>query len=182
MFSFLDSSSHWQRLKPFFSVTIFRFFLSWFAIAPVFVKISERLPDPLIFVMGEVRVSIPLTLPFNWWILWFAAFFYLVAIALFVSFCPTFIKRYGSFADFAAEGHSPRYIAHKIEDALAVKNKRSKLIGRLKTKGYLEETAQHPSKVDTALIEAEGTSVYVKIDQDYWKLAFSDDKCRCTAV
>jgi hypothetical protein len=127
---------HWQRLQPFFKITFFRFFLSWFAIAPIFVKIVEKLPQPITVPHTPQPIVIHLGMPFNWWILWFGALAYLTAMAIYYVACPGFIKQYPSFADFRAEENSPRYLAHKMKEAYATSPDKEKLVERLLTKGY----------------------------------------------
>lgn len=169
------SAIHWQKLSPYFKLAYFRFFLSWFALAPVVVKILENFPNPLpITILGKTHL-VEISMPFNWTILWFGSLFYLSALVLYTLFCPSFIKQFPNFSAFKAEEHSPRYLAHKIEEAFKQKGSRERFISRLRTKGYVE--GELPEKYDTlgvASVESEGTVYRFNQNNDYYKISISE--------
>lgn len=170
------SGIHWQKLSPYFKLAYFRFFLSWFALAPVVVKLLEKIPNPLpITILGQTHF-IEVSMPFNWTILWFGSLFYLTAFVLYTLCCPAFIKQFPAFAAFKAEEHSPRYLVHKIEDAFKQNNRREQFIERLSTKGYIEKAL--PQRYDTlnvASVESEGTVYRFGNRDEYFQILVKED-------
>lgn len=135
---FRNETSHWQFLNVFFKPSVTRFFISWFALAPTFVKAVRDLPDPLIVTLGHHTYQIPLDLPFRWEVLWWASLIYAVAFVLHLIFCPGFIKRYPNFNAFMDRGHSPRWLVWEVFRAwqkISVPA-RKKLFDRLCDKAY----------------------------------------------
>lgn len=170
------SAIHWQKLGPYFKLAYFRFFLSWFALAPVAVKLLEGIPNPLpITILNHTHI-VEVTMPFNWTILWFGSLFYLAAFVIYTLRCPAFIKQFPAFAAFKAEEHSPRYLVHKIEEAFRQKNRREQFIKRMSTKGYVEKSL--PQRYDTlniASVEAEGTVYRFQYQGEYYHILIKED-------
>jgi hypothetical protein len=145
---FLNETSHWQFLNAHFKPSLTRFFLSWFALAPVFVKTVEGLPDSFVFSALDNNFSLSLTLPFSWKMLWWASFFYAVAFVLYALWCPGFIKRYPSYSAYTDRGHSPRWLVWEVFRAWSSLSceGRKKIFERLVAKDYakVEETLLLP--------------------------------------
>lgn len=101
------TDSHWQHLKPKFNPIVTRVFVGWFALAPVAIKAFETMPERICLPSGG---SIALALPFTWWVLWWASFFYGAAFLIYTSSCPRFIKNYPDYTSYENIGHSPRWL------------------------------------------------------------------------
>ena len=135
---FRNETSHWQFLNLFFKPTVTRFFVSWFALAPVFVRVVEKLPDPLVIPTSSTFVSISLGLPFSWELLWWASLIYAIAFVMDLIICPGFVKRYPDYNTYTDRGHSPRWLVwevYRASKSISV-SAREKLFDRLISKKY----------------------------------------------
>lgn len=131
---------HWQFMRPFFSLTVAKLFITWFAVVPVAAHLLSKAPDTLKFPqscdwtieLGPISrsddspspalqnwahaqshcsfVEFPIALPFNWQILWFASFLFFIAFAIYWIACPGFIKRYPDYTTYLSTGHAVRWI------------------------------------------------------------------------
>jgi hypothetical protein len=138
----------WQWYRSFFNITIFRYFTLVFAIFPILIKTLGQIPKELTLTINLKTFIINLELPFNWYCLWFSAFFYVIAYALYLIFCPSFIKKYPSYSEYKAHLHSPRWIAWEMKEIVKDENEKEKLYDRLKTKSYLTELNSNNIKVN----------------------------------
>jgi hypothetical protein len=120
---------HWQFFKDFFKIGFLRYLLFWFAVVPIFVKLFSGLPEHLKIPGTEHFLTF--SLPFTWWFLWLASLSYFVAFVLFQAFCPQFIKRYPSYTEYKAHGHSPRWVIWEFYYAVEGPGRPTSLIGRL---------------------------------------------------
>jgi hypothetical protein len=71
--------------------------LIWLLVFPFLTRIVDSL---------EPRIGVILDIPFNFIMLYFAAFFFTVASVLFQVFCPRLVKLAPTFGTFVAEKHS----------------------------------------------------------------------------
>jgi energy-coupling factor transporter transmembrane protein EcfT len=133
----------WQWFRDFFSITIFRYFVSWFALVPVFAKLSEHLPKEIYIQLSKNNsYMLNLSLPFKWEILWISSLSFVLAFILYLIFVPTFVKRYFSLKDYLEYGHSPRWIVW--ESQILIKSKFvdvNKFVTRITTKNYASKVA-----------------------------------------
>ena len=111
---FRNQTSHWQFLNGFFKPEITRFFISWFALTPIVVKITQNMPSTICIPVGENFIPIEIHLPFRWELLWFASLAYAVAFVLYIFLCPGFVKRYTNYNVFLDRGHSPRWLVWEV--------------------------------------------------------------------
>lgn len=145
-------------------MTVVRSFVTWFAVAPIFVRLFGDVKSPIVFHVGATAHAVNISLPFSWWILWAASFLYVCAYVLFSYFCPPFIKRYQSYSDYQAIGHSPRYLAHQLSRAFQSTSDKAQLIRRLRIKSFSKPTncvlppEQNPS------VEEDGTKFFFSHD------------------
>lgn len=129
--------SHWHNLDGYFKPIVTRFFITWFATAPLVASLIEKYPG--IFV-----------LPFDWWILWLASLSYAISFAVHAWKCPQFIKRYPTYLAYQARGHSPRWLVwefHSCWSGVEIAG-RKKLERRVIEKSYVDE-----AKYDTKFQE-----------------------------
>jgi hypothetical protein len=179
---------HWQFFKDFFQIAFLRYLLSWFAIVPAFVKLLSGLPEK--FQIPGTEHFLVLSLPFSWWLLWLASFFYFVAFVLFHAFCPQFIKRYPSYSAYKVFGHSPRWVIWEFYFAVEGPKPSSnpvsrawraiyyyfspitqteKLFNRVITKGYAEETTVMPS--ENPLVEKNQTTAFFRSNGNMYRIS-----------
>lgn len=105
---------HWQYIRRWFSATALQLLVGWFALVPIVVKLLDRMPSTLTIETGQTPIVLHLALPFRWWLLWLASFFYTVSWILYVVRAPSIIKRYPNFTAYKQEGHSPRWIVWEV--------------------------------------------------------------------
>lgn len=130
---------HWQQLGTFFKMPAIRFFVSWFAFVPLFMKVFSDLPEVLrVNVAGETY-ELALSLPFTWQVLWLSSFFYALAFAVYTWRCPSFIKANPDFGAFLRKKHSHRWIAWELHYGWLGITDKDKLVRRLCDKGYAVE-------------------------------------------
>lgn len=135
---FIGSGNHWQRLVPYFNPTVVRSLITWFSVAPMFVRVLGDNAGPVEIGIGENTISVNLALPFSWWVLWFSSFLFIIAYVIYIYYCPTFIKRYSNYSEYKAHDHSPRYLVHELQRAFEQTSNLEKLACRLQTKGFSE--------------------------------------------
>lgn len=133
--------------------------MTWFAAAPIFVQIFGDVKSPISIQLGGVTHQINVGLPFSWWVLWIASLLYVAAYAVFSFYCPAFIKRYRGYSDYAAVGHSPRYLAHELKRAFDASSDQQQLITRLEVKGFSHPT-DRPIPCENPSIENDATTFF----------------------
>jgi hypothetical protein len=163
----------WQNLHGFFQVSGARFFIAWFALTPAVSKIIEQLPEPLIIMSSQTPISISLTLPFNWMVLWFASFSYALAFVLFHLRCPQFIRKYPNFTEYEKHGHSPRWLVAEAEMAWHELSPMPKInfAKRLSDKGFAKKISD-TSNFDTS---RDATKSTILEEHTEWKFLYNED-------
>src|SRR5690606_39509050 len=89
-------TSLWQWYKGFFNVTVFRYLVTWFAIVPILAHLFGKFKGEIRIGESVLVLSHSISLSFSLYLLWFSAFFFVIALLLYQSFCPGFIKTYSS--------------------------------------------------------------------------------------
>lgn len=138
--------THWHNLDGFFKPIVTRFFLTWFATAPLVASLIQNYPN--IFV-----------LPFDWWVLWLASLVYAIAFATHALRCPQFTKRYPTYLAYQARGHSPRWLVwefHKCWTNIHLAG-REKLENRVVEKNYAVESSDNPEFQNEPTVSEKGT-------------------------
>ena len=146
--------THWQWYKSFFSISILRYFVIWFSVVPILAQWLSQIPEGKIYfrsikslngtqtqidpVEPIAYFSISLGLPFNWELLWASSLFFVLALASYVIFCPSFIRKYPSFKEYKLHFHSPRWIVWEAINIVKDKSERNMLFERLDIKKYLK--------------------------------------------
>jgi len=151
----------WQWFRDFFNVTIFRYFVTWFALVPVFAKILEKLPKEISIPLRDNIYTITLELPFKWEILWFSSLSFVTAFILYKIFVPKYITKYFSLKYYKEFEHSPRWLVWEAEILIESKTDLSKFIKRMKDKKYIIDHPD-PSNYEKG----------VKVEEKQTKLSF----------
>lgn len=154
--------THWQWYRDFFNITVLRYLVTWFAIVPIVAKVLLQIP--LVINFHEVNISLNLSLPFSWRLLWLSSFFFVLALGLYNLFCPGFIKTYSTYRDYQLYGHSPRWIIWESLKIMNNKNELPKFFSRLSEKGYLSSTQKEIEK-NVVLVEKEQTRAFFKYNE-----------------
>lgn len=138
--------THWHNLDGYFKPIVTRFFITWFATAPLIASLTQSYPS--IFV-----------LPFDWWILWLASLAYAIAFAVHAWKCPQFIKRYPTYPAYQARGHSPRWLVWEFFGCWTAihESGRVKLENRVVEKSYAKESTDNLEFREKPQVYEEGT-------------------------
>lgn len=174
---FRNETSHWQFLNSFFQPSVTRFFISWFALAPVFVRAIENLPDPLLIPLAGTSVSLSLRLPFSWEVLWWASLIYALAFVMYLIICPGFIKRYPSYNAYIDRGHSPRWLVWEVFRAWRSSSAKAKhkLLKRLVDKKYAIEKENNGAPHLPPTVSEVGTEWFFEYEQASYLLCINEE-------
>lgn len=156
--------SHWHNLDGYFKPIVTRFFITWFATAPLIASVMENYPTVLV-------------LPFDWWILWLASLFYAIAFLLHSWKCPQFIKRYPTYLAYQSRGHSPRWLVwefHSCWDGLDSAG-REKLERRVLEKHYAEQASHDQEYKEKPQVTKDGTVFQFTRNGLAYNLAIKED-------
>jgi len=73
---------HWQNYKSFFNLTVFRYFVTWFAIVPLLASLFLKVPSTFEFELNGKSSSyefhLGFGLPFSWKCLWLSSLFFVL--------------------------------------------------------------------------------------------------------
>lgn len=172
---FVRSENHWQRLTPYFSSAVIKSFATWFAVAPIFVRIFGKIESPLIFTVGTKTYGIDFSLPFSWWVLWFGSILYIMSYIIYMYYCPVFVKRYPRYADFESANHSPRYLVKELSTAFNATSNQDQLVSRLQTKKFAVEIDSVPDTTDIPSVETRGTVFYFEHSGKSYEVCIASD-------
>jgi hypothetical protein len=166
---------HWQFMRPFFSLTVAKLFITWFAVVPVAAHLLSKVPDTVklpqscnwTIELGPISRSddltgatpqnwanaqshctfleFPIALPFNWQLLWFASLLFFMAFAIYSIACPGFIKRYPDYTAYLSNGHAVRWIVWEFHYMETPHRVRNAVEDRLITKNYAQPTSESPT-------------------------------------
>ncbi|MEY8142519.1 hypothetical protein [Falsihalocynthiibacter sp. CO-5D18] len=138
--------THWHNLDGYFKPIVTRFFITWFATAPLVASVIQNYPSMLV-------------LPFDWWILWLASLAYAIAFGIHAWRCPQFIKRYPTYPAYQARGHSPRWLVWEFHGCWTSIHtvSREKLENRVVGKNYAKESSENPDFRKEPQVSEKGT-------------------------
>lgn len=165
--------SHWQHLKVLFNPIVTRLFIAWFAIAPIVLRLTERLPET---IQVTKDIQLKLGLPFNWAVLWWASLAYAVAFVIYTAFCPKFIKDYPDFDSYSDRGHSPRWLVWEYYLAWNAisHDQKKKLLKRTFDKKFVVEESAATNTTDEPTVLKEGTTFIFALDEKKYKLQIDE--------
>ncbi len=161
---------NWQWFRDFFNITVFRYFVTWFAIVPLFAKLTEYLPKKICIELSEGNDYIlNLSLPFKWEILWISSLLFVIAYILYLIFVPVFVKRYFSLKDYKEYEHSPRWIVWESQKLIKSKYvDLEKFVGRMVNKNYVKEFDSTSFNDNEVIVDYSQTYLIFKYkDQNY---------------
>ena len=171
---FRDESSHWQFMNSLFKPSLTRFFVSWFALAPAVVWITGNLDEIILF--GKL---VPLSLPFNWEILWWASLVYASAYVVYLFLCPRFLQRYPNFTAYETAGHSPRWLVWEVcyASQFISTKANNKLLQRIVEKEFATNNDDNSLLESNPVVTKEGTVWYFRYGDTNMKLLIDEKMC-----
>lgn len=111
-------------------------------IVPVLARLLSNLKSPFIYdLTNGYIIKIPLELPFNWVIFYFAALFFTIGTIIYSLFAPQIVKEDSSFGDFEAKKKSTIHLKSYLDDL-----------------GISDEYIQHKSNINISKIRQENLS------------------------
>lgn len=135
---FIYRTISWQNFRDFFNITIFKYFVTWFAIFPIAAKILEKIPNEVNIPFDNVIYTITIGLPFKWQILWFASLSFVFAYILYVCCVPKFITKYFNYKYYKEYEHSPRNLVYEAHNLIKSKTDLEKFVERMLEKKYIK--------------------------------------------
>lgn len=105
----------WRGLSTILELRLFSRLYIWLFIVPVAVKAFEKLPDEVDVSMylGKGAVLV-LNIPFNWFLLYLAAIFFVAARLCFIYACPKFLREFESAGSALERGLTAQGIRDSI--------------------------------------------------------------------
>lgn len=177
--SIMEKIYGWQWFRDFFSITIFKYFVTWFALVPVFAKILEKLPKEIIIPIKGIDYIITLQLPFKWQILWISSLFFIIAFILYKIFVPGFITKYFSLKYYKEFEHSPRWLVWEAKNLINSKTDLSKFVHRMSEKKYIIKSNNISKKATKVEVKENQTILHFEFNGENYEFAMpilNDDK------
>lgn len=156
LLTWLEVAGHWQNLRRYFKPIVVRTFITWFAVAPIALKVMEGLPETIPVPLGERSYHLTLALPFSWYLLWIASLAYFLAYVLYIGTCPRFVREFPDFSEFLRQSHSPRFLVWELSRVWRNGYDRERIAKRLIEKG-LAVKVEGPVPDDNPRVSARGT-------------------------
>ncbi len=76
----------------------------WIIVIPVLVRFLSKIEHVFTFKFFGTSISLDMSLPFSWEILYFSAILFGLGNLLYTAFCPELVSRYDTLSDFQNEG------------------------------------------------------------------------------
>ncbi len=93
----------WATLEKIQKVRIVQSTYVWIFIVPVLAKALSRIEDPIKMMVFYQKFELHTSLPFSWWVFYFAAISFVLANLIFIWKCPKIVKDHNDFGDFLAK-------------------------------------------------------------------------------
>lgn len=105
----------WSQLKSVLDTRLVSSTTYWILILPVLMVVFNKIPASVtIFPWSlEGGVVLQLSLPFNWYLLYFSAVLFSAARVIYIFKCPDFLRRYSSAAEAIADGITAEIASEK---------------------------------------------------------------------
>ncbi len=110
----------WRKLVAILDTKFFASIYLWFFAIPILAKICAQFNNTItIYPFGSKEgLIITLELPFDWYILYFASFMFLLARLIYSMFCPVFLREFHNAGDAIAKGITVQQIIEQSSDFL----------------------------------------------------------------
>lgn len=174
-----DKVWRWERYKNFFQVTIFRYFVLWFSIVPMIAVALSNTPSEINLHFGGQVIAVKAELPFSWQLLWLSSLFFVMALGIYYTFCPAFIKKYNNYGEYLTYHHDYRWMSWEACNLLKNKIDRNKFTERVLLKKYAieidataTEEAKNKSGFEKPVVEENTTDFYFENGGKNYKLSF----------
>lgn len=107
----------WIILKSWANNSVIRSSMIWLAIVPVAIVILQKADNSFQILGTNPQLTINLSLPFSWIVLYFAGIFGFVGRVILLYFCPNCIRDYPTFSEFIDRGNDE---ASVIDQAIQI--------------------------------------------------------------
>lgn len=96
----------WRKLVRILDTRFFKSIYIWFLLIPVLAKITSKFGSTITIYPfnSEEPLVISLSLPFDWYVLYFASLAFLLARLIYSVFCPSFLREYEGPGDAILKG------------------------------------------------------------------------------
>jgi hypothetical protein len=114
-----DKSSHsgweafkWTSLRTILDNKVVASTSVWIFLLPIMISFTQAFPNHLNIFPFNSRdpLRLSLQLPYNWYLLYFSALFFALARFIYILFCPSFLRQYGTAAKANAAGMTTEVI------------------------------------------------------------------------
>ncbi|MCF7699978.1 hypothetical protein [Loktanella sp. M215] len=110
----------WEALKSILDNKIVASTNIWVFVLPAIMVLTEKFPVSLqIFPFGaQAPLELSLKIPYNWFLLYFAAMAFFCARLIYVIRCPNFLRQYRSAADAVNNGVTAEILRERVKEFL----------------------------------------------------------------
>lgn len=106
---------NWRTLDSLLSSKLVASTFFWLAAIPILARATEQLPEILSFELSTVLIELPLTLPFSWLALYFAALFFGAARIVYLAACPDHIRKFENPQNAIDAGYTAQRLQESCE-------------------------------------------------------------------
>lgn len=157
---FINRTISWQNFRDFFNITIFKYFVTWFALFPIAANILEKIPDEVkIPIDNDIIYTFNVSLPFKWQILWFASLSFVLAYILYLIFVPKYITKYFNYKYYKEYEHSPRNLVYEANNIIKSKTDIDKFVQRMLEKKYISPADTIVNNIDKPFVGEKQTTL-----------------------
>ncbi|MEO0390812.1 MAG: hypothetical protein AAF218_07710, partial [Pseudomonadota bacterium] len=145
----------WATLRSILDTNAVKAVSVWLFLVPILVSVTSEFPNkysasPL---NGDGAMVFVLDIPFNWYLLYFSAVSFGLSRAIYVIYCPEFIRKYGSSAAATSDGVTAELVKDYASDYLSSNARK------------LKPRSPEGSRLNSFLLEITGESNLVG---QYW--------------
>ncbi len=107
---------NWDTLGKIQKIRMVQSTYVWIFIVPILAKVLSKIEDSIEMVVFGQEFKFLTSLPFSWWVFYFAAISFSLANVIFIWRCPSLIKDHSDLADFRAKAKSMEHLYHYLLD------------------------------------------------------------------
>lgn len=93
----------WDTIRNFGEAKVLRTSFLFLFLVPVIARLLANVPDEVIVPLFNKSITIPLDLPFSWFVLFLSACFASIGNIIYAILCPELIKQYKDFPAYIAD-------------------------------------------------------------------------------